>query len=369
MRRRHGKRARLGGVLLAALGALALLALPSVAAAKDRNHDRIPDRWEKRHHLSLKVKQAARDQDRDQLRNRAEFLAGDDPRDSDSDDDGVDGRRRERRHDRLVRSRQRTARRSTCSAATRSAGIVNGETRIECDEDEDHHSEASASHDGEDNSGPSDNSGPGGDNSGPNDHADEPEDHQGDQPGEDQASTGRERHANCTTLTSSGRGRRGGRARAGERGRHLRGGRAGRLATWRRASPGRRRCRPPAAGRAGTAAHISRRTSSAASSISPGGPSKSSSSWICRTSRVFVPASRSARPAADHRHLDDVGGGALDHGVDGEALAEAAGVGVARAQLRDRAAAAHQRRHVALLLAARSTTCSRKARTAGNRSR
>ena len=44
MRRRHGQRARLGGVLLAALGALALLALPSVAAAKDRNHDRIPDR-------------------------------------------------------------------------------------------------------------------------------------------------------------------------------------------------------------------------------------------------------------------------------------------------------------------------------------
>ena len=67
MRRRHGKRARLGGVLLAALGALALLALPSLAAAKDRNHDRIPDRWEKRHHLSLKVNQAARDQDRDHL--------------------------------------------------------------------------------------------------------------------------------------------------------------------------------------------------------------------------------------------------------------------------------------------------------------
>ncbi len=53
MRRRHGNRARLSGVLLAALGALALLALPSVAAAKDRNHDRIPDRWEHHHRLSL----------------------------------------------------------------------------------------------------------------------------------------------------------------------------------------------------------------------------------------------------------------------------------------------------------------------------
>jgi len=73
----------------AALGALALLALPGAAAAKDGNHDRIPDRWEKRHHLSTSVNQAGRDQDRDHLRNRAEFLAGDNPRDRDSDDDGV----------------------------------------------------------------------------------------------------------------------------------------------------------------------------------------------------------------------------------------------------------------------------------------
>jgi len=39
--------------------------------------------------------------------------------------------------------------------------------------------------------------------------------------------------------------------------------------------------------------------------------------------------------AADHRHLDDVGGGALDHGVDGEALAERVLLAVARAQLGD----------------------------------
>ena len=89
MRRRHGRRAGIGGVLLAALGALALLALPGVAAAKDHNRDRIPDRWEKRHHLSLNVNQSARDQDRDHLGNRGEFQAGDNPRDRDSDDDGA----------------------------------------------------------------------------------------------------------------------------------------------------------------------------------------------------------------------------------------------------------------------------------------
>ena len=54
--------------------------------------------------------------------------------------------------------------------------------------------------------------------------------------------------------------------------------------------------------------------------------------------------------AAHHRHLDDVGRGALDHRVDREALAQPAGVGVARAQLGDRPATPHQGRHVALLL-------------------
>lgn len=85
-----GRRARLGMTWFAlALGALALLAMPSLAAAKDRNHDRIPDRWEKKHRLSLKVNQARKDQDGDKLRNRAEFLAGDNPRKADSNGDGV----------------------------------------------------------------------------------------------------------------------------------------------------------------------------------------------------------------------------------------------------------------------------------------
>jgi hypothetical protein len=86
------RRAPLGGLLVLALGALTLLALPGMAAAKakDRNHDRIPDRWEKRHHLSLKVEQTRRDQDHDQLANLGEFKAGDNPRDDDSDNDGIE---------------------------------------------------------------------------------------------------------------------------------------------------------------------------------------------------------------------------------------------------------------------------------------
>jgi len=88
MIRSQARRARAGLALVVA-AALAMLALPGIAAAKDGNHDRIPDRWEKRHHLSLSVNQAGRDQDRDHLRNRAEFLADDNPRDRDSDGDGV----------------------------------------------------------------------------------------------------------------------------------------------------------------------------------------------------------------------------------------------------------------------------------------
>ena len=88
--------------LAAALSA-GLMLLPAGASARhkskhkscprsarvDRNHDRIPDRWECRHNLSLTVKQTKRDQDRDGLNNLGEFQAGDDPHKADSDNDGV----------------------------------------------------------------------------------------------------------------------------------------------------------------------------------------------------------------------------------------------------------------------------------------
>ncbi len=79
-------------LLLVACAFAAVLAFPASGMARshgDRNGDRIPDRWERAHHLSLKVNQARRDQDHDGLRNKAEFMAGDNPRDADTDDDGV----------------------------------------------------------------------------------------------------------------------------------------------------------------------------------------------------------------------------------------------------------------------------------------
>lgn len=154
------RRPRLGMTWFAlALGALALLAMPGLAAAKDRNHDRIPDRWEKRHNLSLKVNQARHDQDRDHLRNRAEFLAGDNPRDRDSDDDGVmDGNEQAGT---IASFDAETGRLTIDLFGTDAvAGFVTDGTEIKC---EDEHSTASASSEGsgsgeeepgEDNSGP-----------------------------------------------------------------------------------------------------------------------------------------------------------------------------------------------------------------------
>ena len=79
-------------LLLLVATCAAALVFPAAGMARshgDRNGDRIPDRWERAHHLSLKVNQAKRDQDHDGLRNRAEFMAGDNPRDADTDNDGV----------------------------------------------------------------------------------------------------------------------------------------------------------------------------------------------------------------------------------------------------------------------------------------
>lgn len=69
--------------------AAALLGLPAVAQAADRNHDRLPDRWEKVHHLSLRVDQRLKDQDHDGLVNLAEYADHTNPRRADSDRDGT----------------------------------------------------------------------------------------------------------------------------------------------------------------------------------------------------------------------------------------------------------------------------------------
>jgi hypothetical protein len=187
---------RITTLAAALIGALAMLALPSVAAAKDGNHDRIPDRWEKRHHLSLNVNQAGRDQDRDHLRNRAEFLADDNPRDRDSDDDGVvDGDENAG----TIASFDAASGRLTIIlfGGDTVSGLVADQTRIKCEDEHSPDVTASASHGEEE---PGDDRGghgeePGGDN-GDGDNSGPGSSHSGDGPsGHDDNGTG----ANCTT--------------------------------------------------------------------------------------------------------------------------------------------------------------------------
>jgi hypothetical protein len=198
MTRSKNKRARLGGLLALALGAFALLAMPGVAAAKDHNHDRIPDRWEKRHHLSLNVNQAGRDQDGDHLRNTGEFKAGDNPRDDDSDNDGVmDGEENAG----TIASFDAATGKLTINlfGGETASGTVTEQTRIECGGDEQH-----GEHHGE---GSDDNSGAGTsshDGSGPpgqgDDENDDPPGHDGTPPGASEGpGHGADNSAQCAT--------------------------------------------------------------------------------------------------------------------------------------------------------------------------
>ena len=69
-----------------------LVATVSAAAVRDRDHDRLPDRWERKHHLSTKTPNARRDPDHDRLANLREFRVHTNPRRRDTDRDGFSDR-------------------------------------------------------------------------------------------------------------------------------------------------------------------------------------------------------------------------------------------------------------------------------------
>jgi hypothetical protein len=118
--------------LAMALAVAASLMLAGGAFAKDRNHDRIPDKWEKRHHLSLAHKQGRRDQDHDGLKNRGEFRAHLDPRDADTDDDGIDD---SAEHPGTVASFENGELTISLANGGSVSGMVTDETEVKCDDD------------------------------------------------------------------------------------------------------------------------------------------------------------------------------------------------------------------------------------------
>lgn len=75
--------------LLLLLPLAALIPLASGRAVRDRDHDRLPDKWEKRYQISTRQRSATRDPDHDRLTNLREYRAHTNPRRADTDRDGV----------------------------------------------------------------------------------------------------------------------------------------------------------------------------------------------------------------------------------------------------------------------------------------
>jgi hypothetical protein len=61
-----------------------------ISHSRDSDGDKMPNRWETRHHLDAHKANAQKDADRDGLVNLSEFRDGTDPQDADTDDDGVE---------------------------------------------------------------------------------------------------------------------------------------------------------------------------------------------------------------------------------------------------------------------------------------
>jgi hypothetical protein len=211
---------RLIKLITAAAIAMALLMVPAGALAKrgDRDHDRMADKWEKRHHLNTRVNDARKDPDHDGLSNLSEFRHHTDPQKADTDGDGINDENEiedntnplsDDSDDDGVGDANEIAGTIVSfqsgvltiqlpgDGAGQVSGTVNDATAIDCDDDGAQAPAATASRDGSD-----DNSGPGSggdDNSGPGSGDDQGDDN--DDQGEDQNDDGNCTAANLTPGT------------------------------------------------------------------------------------------------------------------------------------------------------------------------
>jgi hypothetical protein len=120
-------------LVLAAAALLGLLVLPSTAFAKrhdrvrDRNHDGIPDKWEKRFHLSTKSPGTAEgDPDSDGLTNRGEFLSGTNPRSADTNRNGTTDANEDPDHDGVRNRNEMRERTNPRKGDTNRNGVKDG---------------------------------------------------------------------------------------------------------------------------------------------------------------------------------------------------------------------------------------------------
>jgi hypothetical protein len=203
---------RLFKALITLAIAAALLVVPAGALAKsrDRDHDGMPDKWEKKHHLNTHANDAHNDPDRDHLSNLSEFRHHTNPRKADTDNDGIKDRdelrdgtnpRKDDSDDDGVKDADEIS--GTIVSfqsnvltiqlagvgAGKVSGTVNNATRVECDDENDDADDTTAVKSDDGRGGSDDNGGPGstsgGSDDGPNHDAGD------DDRGEDEG--------NCTT--------------------------------------------------------------------------------------------------------------------------------------------------------------------------
>lgn len=112
--------------LAAAIGLTILLAgtAPAMAKVIDRNHNKIPDKWEKKYHMSLRKNQAKLDFDKDGLSNINEYLAGTNPRVKDTNHNGVRDGLEDRDKDGLVNLAEVKAKTNIRVADTDKDGVI-----------------------------------------------------------------------------------------------------------------------------------------------------------------------------------------------------------------------------------------------------
>jgi hypothetical protein len=112
------------GVVLAAL-----LAVPGAAMAKsrDRDHDKLPDKWEHKFHLSTHHKSGKGDPDRDGLDNRGEFKAKTNPRRADTDRDGIDDANDDQDDDGVDNRDEQREHTNPCDRDTDNDGVEDGD--------------------------------------------------------------------------------------------------------------------------------------------------------------------------------------------------------------------------------------------------
>jgi hypothetical protein len=118
------------------VAALGLLVLPSVASAKrhsrDRNHNGIPDKWEKRYHLKGK-RLAKADPDKDGLNNKAEWRSHTNPRKADSNRNGVGDASEDPDRDKVDNGNEAREGTNPCKGDSNHNGVKDGKEDADSD--------------------------------------------------------------------------------------------------------------------------------------------------------------------------------------------------------------------------------------------